>query len=401
MNKKMTYLAMAAALAVALTGCGQKTMSPAAPTPPSNQQQIPEPAPAPAPATTPAPTTPTSSQPADPAHQTYDVKAVEFGNPTSGWVGGKGFILNTTDGGRSWNVQYSGPYEIEKLSFLNPFLGWALGHDGEGDAGGVVMQTTDGGKHWNEVSHPKYVHDLHFVSETTGIASGQITHDGGKTWQVMNLPSEPVLGEPALGNETRGWVVTSEGNSFTVQHTIDGGKTWTKVFTRTTMEPPVTASIQATNADDAWVTIIGGTGMTQTSYSVFHTADNGEHWNPVIAQSTAGGGTAPGYDTPNTSPSGPATKPGYVEAINSQTAVVSGFCAACGYGTISTGNTLDGGKTWSNFKQSLPGSGGQLSFVNQGQGWMIVSSYEKPPVLYYTENTGQTWTKEFVFGPGQ
>ncbi|MBL0386731.1 hypothetical protein JJB07_08705 [Tumebacillus sp. ITR2] len=404
MKTKFSRLAvLATVLSVTLIGCGQKTSS----TPADSMNVDTSPA-ATSPTTNPAPANPTPSvpdqpatsvpKPADTAHHSYSVTALDFANSNWGWVGGKGFILNTTNGGHDWNVQYDGPYEIDAFSFLNANTGWALGHDGDGEVGGVVLQTKDGGLHWNEISHPAHVRNLHFVSETTGFGSDMITQDGGKTWTPVKAP-DSLMGNPAFSDANHGWAVTAEGNSFQIQHTADGGQTWTKLFSRPTQEPPVTASVQTTSPVDAWVMIVGSSGMTQTSFSIFHTSDGGANWQPVIAQSTAGGGTAPGYDTPNTGPKGPASKPGYLEVVNSQVAMLSGFCGACGEGTISTGWTVNNGKTWTNSTQQIPGSGGQLSFVNANQGWLITSPYDKPSVLYNTQTSGQTWTQEFVFGP--
>lgn len=427
---KLTMLA--AALLITLTGCSAKTSSPSqensSSQTASNQTtgQVSDPSTAPipgstseptadsssnvSPSTTPdtstpnstsnapanSPSSPTSSGSVDMTKQMYSVTAVKFANPNSGWVGGQGFILHTADGGQHWNSQYKGPYTIDDFSFLSPYLGWALAHTGDSKA--VILQTKDGGQHWAELSNPTDVKSLHFVSETTGFATNKITIDGGKTWKPIPTPSQ-LLGTTDFSDAEHGWAVTSDGKSLQIQRTTDGGKTWAKTFSRATAFPAVTASIQATSPDDAWVMIIGGTGMTQTSFSIFHTADGGATWIPVVAHSTAGGGPAPGYDNSNTSPKGPATKPGTFVAVNSQTAMLSGVCPACNEGTVSTGATHDGGKTWVNYGQSLPGQSGLLSFVNTGQGWLITTQYNQPSVLYMTEDGGKNWKQEFVFGP--
>jgi photosystem II stability/assembly factor-like uncharacterized protein len=49
-------------------------------------------------------------------------------------------------------------------------------------------------------------------------------------------------------------------------------------MTRTTVAPLNGALIRSAGTDDAWIECIGDSGMTQTSYSLFHTTDGGKHW---------------------------------------------------------------------------------------------------------------------------
>lgn len=69
--------------------------------------------------------------------------------------------------------------------------------------------------------------------------------------------------------------------------------------------------IRSAGANDAWIELIGESGMTQTSYSLFHTKDGGKTWQTVLANSTAGGGPAPGIAAGDTAgPKNTGSKPG-------------------------------------------------------------------------------------------
>ncbi|MFP3381869.1 hypothetical protein SB767_36740, partial [Bacillus sp. SIMBA_069] len=61
-------------------------------------------------------------------------------------------------------------------------------------------------------------------------------------------------------------------------------------MSKKTVSPVNGVLIRSAGPQDAWIECIGDTGMTQTSYSLFHTADGGKSWQTVIAKSTAGAG---------------------------------------------------------------------------------------------------------------
>ena len=60
------------------------------------------------------------------------LRSVTFPTPQPGWaVGGKGVILNTEDGGRTWKMQTSGvTSELWSVVFPTPQVGWAVGENG-------------------------------------------------------------------------------------------------------------------------------------------------------------------------------------------------------------------------------------------------------------------------------
>jgi photosystem II stability/assembly factor-like uncharacterized protein len=50
---------------------------------------------------------------------------VQFVSATRGWVVGRDTILATTDGGRHWTVQDSGPLDLTSVDFVSSEVGWA------------------------------------------------------------------------------------------------------------------------------------------------------------------------------------------------------------------------------------------------------------------------------------
>ncbi|WJH35988.1 hypothetical protein N6H14_08860 [Paenibacillus sp. CC-CFT747] len=156
--------------------------------------------------------------------------------------------------------------------------------------------------------------------------------------------------------------------------------------------------IRSAGEDDAWVELIGQSGMTQTSYSLFHTTDGGKTWKTVLANSTAGGGPAPGFPLNyNDGPKNNGSKPGMLYVVNRTTGFMGGYCPACD-NPNSVGKTTDGGATWVNGKDSVPGgSGALLAMADASKGWLITNDASQPSAFYTTTDGGSHWTKVSSF----
>jgi hypothetical protein len=55
------------------------------------------------------------------------LEAVAFADAAHGWAGGKGVVLATADGGKTWRRVYSGPAEVRSLFPLDANIVWAVG----------------------------------------------------------------------------------------------------------------------------------------------------------------------------------------------------------------------------------------------------------------------------------
>ncbi len=69
-----------------------------------------------------------------------------FVNAQQGWaVGERTNILHTTDGGKTWTVQFkSDDYILKSVSFANDRTGWAAGEYG------LIYYTENGGTTWTK-----------------------------------------------------------------------------------------------------------------------------------------------------------------------------------------------------------------------------------------------------------
>ncbi|MFP3387241.1 WD40/YVTN/BNR-like repeat-containing protein [Brevibacillus sp. SIMBA_040] len=352
-----------------------------------------------------ATTTPPSSasSPQDQAQEKVSlgkVTAVRIADFQSGWIGGDGWIAKTDDGGNRWKVQYQPKGIVKQLFALNNRQAWAVvAKSAEVQSALSLIRTEDEGQNWSVVGEMPNQDFLHFISGQEAFSGRWSTTNGGKTWTKLPVPPGTV-GEPYFHDRSVGWAVTKGQDAFQVQRTIDGGKSWSVVMSKKTVSPVNGVLIRSAGPQDAWIECIGDTGMTQTSYSLFHTADGGKSWQTVIAKSTAGAGPAPGF--PMDYKNGPdigGSSPGPLYVINSKEAFMGAQCMACDKpNTI--GWTLDGGKTLGKGTISLEGYGEELlAFADAKHGWWFVTDHEKPSLMYATSDGGKHWNLVHTFDP--
>jgi photosystem II stability/assembly factor-like uncharacterized protein len=78
---------------------------------------------------------------------------VTFQDDGRGWVvGDEGTILNTRDGGDTWQAQWGGTNsELHAVTFTDHAQhGWAVGDDG------TILSTRDGGRTWVAPTYARY-----------------------------------------------------------------------------------------------------------------------------------------------------------------------------------------------------------------------------------------------------
>lgn len=336
--------------------------------------------------------------PAKASHKKVDmsaVTAVRLADPQIGWIGGNGWIAKTVNGGKNWSVSYQGIGRVRQIFALNHQNVWATLDQGGNSL--RLLQSNDGGVHWTLIGTTPNKDYLHFVSGNTALSGNAYSLDGGRTWHQISTPKN-LVDQAYFHDLKNGWAVTQNNNVLTVQKTINGGKTWDPVLTKKLASPLVDATIRSAGANDAWIECIGGSGMTQTSYSVFHTMDGGNSWNTVIANSTAGGGPAPGFTQNDTNgPKNKGSKPGPLYVVSPQVAFMGGSCPACD-NPNTIGWTKDGGKTWVNSNVALKGYGeSYLAIADKNHGWWITTENTKPSIMYTTSDGGDHWTQVHTF----
>jgi len=324
------------------------------------------------------------------------VTAVRMADPLTGWTGGEGWIARTEDGGKSWTVQLRPQFNVLQIFALNDKQAWASLDLGD-IRGSKLIRTTDGGRSWSDAGVVPKSGFFHFVSDREAFAGNARTTDGGKTWTAVPVP-DGTVGEVYFHDAMNGWAVTRDEQSFSIRRTTDGGRSWISVFTRKSAVPPVDAVIRSAGKNDAWVELIGDAGMSQRSYSLFHTADGGRTWQPVLDNSQAGSGPAPGFTMEDDGvPSNRGSAPGALYVVNTRIAFMGGQCYACDKPNT-LGKTTDGGNTWINLTPEYPGYGPQqIAATDADHVWWINTDDAEPSRMYATSDGGRTWTLVHTF----
>ena len=322
---------------------------------------------------------------------------IQFLSRSTGRAAGTGFILGTSDAECHWQTVYEGPWQFGQIDFTDNVHGWALASLPSNPAP-VLLRTADGGSHWKGVYTGKlHFERIQFLSAKTGFgytATGAYRTDNGcNGW--MKVPT-PANTRYSVFNDTKtGYALTVEpGQGYRIYQTRDGGRSWAA---KLKVKAASTAGGQIYSKDNqVWAILYGDSGMSQVSYSLYGSTDQGSHWKRVIAQDTAGGGPAPGSGkaTVSSGPAQPGGHPGNMQLYGKETAILAGGSPAGGM--VSIGVTYDGGNTWKNIKPSVNGFDARISFVNAKTGWMAVTSATKASI-YSTQDGGATWSRKFAF----
>ena len=105
-----------------------------------------------------------------------------FINAEEGWIVSKtGAISHTTDGGSTWDIQYSNPhFTFRDIIFIDDLKGWVVG------SGGRILHTIDGGQNWAQqlCEESNGFSSISFPTADVGYASG-----GGSLYKYCANPS--------------------------------------------------------------------------------------------------------------------------------------------------------------------------------------------------------------------
>jgi len=227
----------------------------------------------------------------------YDVQAVSADRAFVVGYGGK--ILETPDGGRTWDVLSSGvDTALYAIDFSDDRHGWIVGQEG------VILHTADGGKRWEKQEsnafidegqgkQPLYLFALDALDNERAWAVGDrsiltTTTDGGRTWRARKVRMEldvsggeslasadPVFYGVKFTDAQHGWIVGEFGK---IMRTEDGGETW-KEQERSLMEGtgifdlldlPTLFGVHAVSAEQAVAVGLEG--------RIARTTDTGKRW---------------------------------------------------------------------------------------------------------------------------
>jgi photosystem II stability/assembly factor-like uncharacterized protein len=168
-----------------------------------------------------------------------DLYDIHFADEKNGWITGdmfkgSGIILNTRDGGKTWDRQASGSgVALYGVYFRDAKNGFVVGSNGTilmTDTGGTRWKVISGGSASSEVGagNPGFW-DVKFVNNKRGWVVGEngaisMTNDGGLTWKAQTSGTDSNLSACDFVNENVGYAV---GEGAVIIKTTDGGNTWT------------------------------------------------------------------------------------------------------------------------------------------------------------------------------
>ena len=213
--------------------------------------------------------------------------AIQFADENHGWiVGYQGTIMNTSNGGDSWQSQSSGLISnLWDISFVDKDMGWICG------ANGTLLKTENGGATWTTLLAGDTLDGIFvsvaFVDENFGWLSnnnGSIlkTIDGGLSWELKKKHS-------SAGSRLAVFdALTQYHLHGRLYRTYDGGSNWDTVdvaypdnYTGWVMHFP--------DKDHGFIPTMNGTGgMFITQYPVLMTDDAGQSWQESSYLETGG-----------------------------------------------------------------------------------------------------------------
>jgi photosystem II stability/assembly factor-like uncharacterized protein len=176
-------------------------------------------------------------------------------------MGGSARLFRTADGAAHW---MDAGIPARSVSFVNATTGYAGSFEG-------MYKTTNGGTSWSKISDGKF-NKIHFLTETKGIAiyRGALskTIDGGQTWTVLYTVDD--FDAWAFTDiyfvDARNGYVTGELGAF--YKTSDGGETWELLKTPATFDNYRSVAFLTPNV---------GLVTTEYGYS-YYTFDGGYTW---------------------------------------------------------------------------------------------------------------------------
>src|ERR1035437_9692021 len=251
-------------------------------------------------------------------NQPLGAEEVTFVDQMHGWLvaelcySGDSGVFATSDGGKSWSLQYRTPLSLEAPFFTDLNHGWIAANDCTWPAdarpcSGSLLRTVDGGHSWTVDRMPNPVlQDLEFVNPTRGWAIGSncslpdnrcltgllATRDAGRSWQDVS-PDHRAVSAVAFVDEKYGWIVACAAGSSgdipppctgqQVLATTDGGNSWTRQFNLPDSPEPFHAYASFVDRQSGWIlaTRSGACTMGGCWGPLYHTSDGGLTWNLI------------------------------------------------------------------------------------------------------------------------
>ncbi len=206
--------------------------------------------------------------------------SIHFSDSKNGWiVGDGGRILNTNDGGFTWDIQKSGVHaDLRCVFFIDDRTGWACGSNS------CILKTVDGGNTWKNVyedeNSKKLFTDIQFADGSRGWAVnnyGEIIHsnDGGESWNIQY--SWAIGGTALLSVIDRNTVYSIPYIGDYMLKSLDAGQSWLAVTMND--KPRWQTAMFFLNQTHGWLTsMVAPSSMMESESPIFHTNDGGNTW---------------------------------------------------------------------------------------------------------------------------
>jgi photosystem II stability/assembly factor-like uncharacterized protein len=97
-----------------------------------------------------------------------------FSDSLNGWaIGDSGIIINTTNGGNNWFLQYKKTdHFLTDIFFVNKYLGWGVAwRNNQVNYGSLIYKTTNSGINWSYQGYPDtniFINCIVFLNSNTG-----------------------------------------------------------------------------------------------------------------------------------------------------------------------------------------------------------------------------------------
>jgi len=284
------------------------------------------------------------------------IMGIDFVNDSKGWAisyntltSNTAYIIGTTDGGTSWDIQYRGDIGLYCINAIDNNTCYAGGADTNGFS--VFLKTTNGGLNWESlnVSSLLIMTEIFFLNKDTGYACDEffggvrLTTNGGSNW--INRDNGINISQPRtlfFLNYDTGFC----GGGFSLFKTTNAGFNWFSIFNLGAVQ-----DVFFESNDNGWL------GLSNNRVGI--TTNGGFTWS---------------FSNPDTINGGPILK---IFFIND----TLGWAGSQYVGSIY--RSTNKGNNWETQKD--PSGSKTIAFINSETGWSGNSGLSK------TTNSGLTF----------
>ena len=221
---------------------------------------------------------------------TDNLYSVYFLNNNTGWIVGEDVsIMKSTDGGSNWFLQIANPpfpVDLHSVQFLDLNNGWAVGNYMYSSTGydSYIIQTTNGGASWqdNYGFMDEKLFSIFFVNSSLGFSSGSEvfkTTDTGLNWNpVFNSAFMDEFYSVFFINSNTGWIAgkNAQWSKGLIYKTTDSGLNWSLLRSDTLK---TYTSVFFVDANNGWVTGWAG--------NILYSSNGGTNWSMQVSGTTS------------------------------------------------------------------------------------------------------------------